>query len=128
MVSEGASCKYVNGKSSVYNTTACCRATFLVLLWMLQDTSHEVYVYIGCAPKLYLDVRTFALYGADTPKQDAACYCEFYWTVNFVVHDTVTISPTQLQFVIRWASPRIYHHRDKIDTTADPRRSSDLVQ
>ena len=35
--------------------------------------------------------RIFALCGgADTPKQDA-CYCEFYWAVNFVVHDTVTI-------------------------------------
>ena len=65
MVSEGASCKYVNGKSSVHNTTACCRATVCVLLWMLQNTPHEFYVYIGCAPKLYLDVRTFALYGAD---------------------------------------------------------------
>ena len=26
---------------------------------------------------------------ADIPKQDA-CYCEFYWAVNFVVRDTVT--------------------------------------
>ena len=57
---------------------------------MLQNTPHEVYVYIiGCAPKLYLCEDLFALYGADTPKQDA-CYCEFYWAVNFVVHDTVT--------------------------------------
>ena len=38
----------------------------------------------------YTYARTFALYGADTPKQDA-CYSEFYWAVNFVVHDTVTI-------------------------------------
>ena len=54
---------------------------------MLQNTPHEVYVYTGCAPnKLYCFVC-----GADTPKQDA-CYCEFYKAVNFVVHDTVTIS------------------------------------
>ena len=38
----------------------------------------------------YTYTRTFALYGADTTKQDA-CYCEFYWAVNFVVHDTLTI-------------------------------------
>ena len=85
---------------------------------MLQYTSHEVYVYIGCVPKLYLDVRTFALYGADTPKQDA-CYCEFYWAVNFVVHDTVTILYlTTVRNTVGF-SP-IHHHRDKLDTTADP--------
>ena len=28
-----------------------------------------------------LSARTFALYGADAPKQDA-CYCEFYWAFN----------------------------------------------
>ena len=38
----------------------------------------------------YTYARTFALYGADTPKQ-YACYCEFYWAVNFVVYDTVSI-------------------------------------
>ena len=30
------------------------------------------------------------MYGAATPKRDA-CYCEFYWTVNFAFHGTVTI-------------------------------------
>ena len=38
----------------------------------------------------YTYARTFALYVADIPKQDACC-CEFYWAVNFVVHDTVTM-------------------------------------
>ena len=81
----------------MYNTTAVGQRreggnrciTFCVLLWMLQNTPHEVYVYIGCAPK-FTYARTFGLYGADTPKQDA-CYCEFYWAVIFVVHDTETI-------------------------------------
>ena len=31
------------------------------------------------------------MWSADTPKQDA-CYCEFYWAVQyFVVRDTATI-------------------------------------
>ena len=79
---------YDNGEKTV--TNRCI--TFCVLLWMLQNTPHEVYVYISCAPKLYLAyARTFALYGVDdAPKQDA-CYCEFYRAVDFVVHDTVTI-------------------------------------
>ena len=80
----------------MYNTTAAVgqpreegnRCTgiimFCVLLWMLQNTPHEVSVHIGCASKLYLYARTFALYGAGTPKQDAG-YCEFYWVVNFAL-------------------------------------------
>ena len=95
----------VNGKSSVYSTTTVTTAvgqrrqdgtrciTFCVLLlWMLQNTPHEVYTSISAVRlRSYCTyARTFALYGADAPKQDA-CYCEFYWAVNFVVHDTMTI-------------------------------------
>ena len=55
---------------------------------MLQNTPLEIYVHIGCASSLYL-FEDLCAYGADIPKQDA-CYCEFYWAVNFVVRDTVT--------------------------------------
>ena len=65
--------------------------TFCVLLWMLQNTPHEVYVYIGCAPKLYLCEDLCFIWCRYSKKKQDACYCEFYRAVNFVVHDTVTI-------------------------------------
>ena len=67
----------------MYNTTAVgqrredgnrCK-TFCVVLWMLQNTpTKSTSISAVRLTKLYLDVRTFALYGADTPKQDAVSF------------------------------------------------------
>ena len=64
------------------------------LLWMLQNippkySARSLRPYRLCA---VIHIIRGPLYGADdTPKQDDACYCEFYRAVNFVLRDTVTI-------------------------------------